>query len=170
MKKKLHVKTGDMVVVISGKSNYKNDKKDGKIVPRIKISENVTKITTPCAKDVYRIYDKATGKAEADLLVLQGETIDESKPYVLFDPNYTWKQKEITNFTAKPLLEKIFEGGKCVYQKKSVQEIQQYCKEQVDTLWDECLRFEHPHKYYVDLSQALYDEKYRLLKEHSSKL
>ncbi len=144
--------------------------RDGKLIPKIKISENVTKITTPCAKDVYRIYDKATGKAEADLLVLQGETIDESKPYLLFDPNYTWKQKEITNFTAKPLLEKIFEGGKCVYQKKSVQEIQQYCKEQVDTLWDECLRFEHPHKYYVDLSQALYDEKYRLLKEHSSKL
>ncbi len=144
--------------------------RDGELIPKIKISENVTKITTPCAKDVYRIYDNATGKAEADLLVLQGETIDESKPYVLFDPNYTWKQKEITNFTAKPLLEKIFEGGKCVYQKKSVQEIQQYCKEQVDTLWDECLRFEHPHKYYVDLSQALYDEKYRLLKEHSSKL
>lgn len=144
--------------------------RDGELIPKIKISENVTKITTPCAKDVYRIYDNATGKAEADLLVLQGETIDESKPYVLFDPNYTWKQKEITNFTAKPLLEKIFEGGKCLYQKKSVQEIQQYCKEQVDTLWDECLRFEHPHKYYVDLSQALYDEKYRLLKEHSSKL
>lgn len=144
--------------------------RDGELIPKIKISENVTKITTPCAKDVYRIYDNATGKAEADLLVLQGETIDESKPYVLFDPNYTWKQKEITNFTAKPLLEKIFEGGKCVYQKKAVQEIQQYCKEQVDTLWDECLRFEHPHKYYVDLSQALYDEKYRLLKEHSSKL
>lgn len=144
--------------------------RDGELIPKIKISENVTKITTPCAKNVYRIYDNATGKAEADLLVLQGETIDESKPYVLFDPNYTWKQKEIINFTAKPLLEKIFEGGKCVYQKKSVQEIQQYCKEQVDTLWDECLRFEHPHKYYVDLSQALYDEKYRLLKEHSSKL
>ncbi len=144
--------------------------RDGELIPKIKISENVTKITTPCAKDVYRIYDKATGKAEADLLVLQGETIDESKPYILFDPNYTWKQKEITNFTAKPLLEKIFEGGKCLYQKKSVQEIQQYCKEQVDTLWDECLRFEHPHKYYVDLSPALYEEKYRLLKEHSSKL
>ncbi len=144
--------------------------RDGKLIPKIKISENVTKITTPCAKDVYRIYDKTTGKAEADLLVLQGETIDESEPYVLFDPNYTWKQKEITNFTAKPLLEKIFEGGKCIYHKKSVQEIQQYCKEQVDTLWDECLRFEHPHKYYVDLSPALYEEKYRLLKEHSSKL
>lgn len=143
---------------------------DGELIPKIKISENVTKITTPCAKDVYRIYDKTTGKAEADLLVLQGEKIDESKPYLLFDPNYTWKQKEITNFTVKPLLEKIFEGGKCIYRKKSVQEIQQFCKDQINTLWDECLRFEHPHKYYVDLSQALYDEKYRLLKEHSSKL
>lgn len=143
---------------------------DGELIPKIKISENVTKITTPCAKDVYRIYDKTTGKAEADLLVLQGEKIDESEPYLLFDPNYTWKQKEITNFTVKPLLEKIFEGGKCIYRKKSVQEIQQFCKDQINTLWDECLRFEHPHKYYVDLSQALYDEKYRLLKEHSSKL
>lgn len=143
---------------------------DGKLVPKIKISENVTKITTPCAKDVYRFYDKATGKAEADLLVIQGEEIDESKPYLLFDPNYTWKQKEITNFVAKPLLEKIFDNGECLYQKKSAQELQQFCKDQIDTLWDECLRFEHPHKYYVDLSQALYDEKYRLLKEHSSKL
>ena len=144
--------------------------KDGKLIPKIKISENVTKITTPCAKLVYRLYDKETGKAEADVLTLQDEVIDESKPYLLFDPNYTWKQKTITNFTAKPLLEPIFEGGKCVYKKKPIKEIQDYCKAQIDTLWDECLRFEHPHKYYVDLSQKLYDEKYRLLKELSSKL
>lgn len=156
--------------VLDGVYKLSAIEKDGELVSKIKISENVTKITTPCAKDVYRLYDKKTGKAEADLMTLQGEVIDESQPYILFDPNYTWKQKKITNFVAKPLLEKIFENGKCVYKERSVQEIQKYCKEQIDTLWDECLRFEHPHKYYVDLSQKLYDEKYRLLKEHSLKL
>lgn len=143
---------------------------DGVITPKIKISENVTKITTPCVKEVYRFYDKDTGKAEADVLTIEGEVIDESKPYTLFDPNYTWKQKQITNFVAKPLLEQIFKDGECVYKKRTVKEIQEFCKEQIGTLWDECLRFEHPHKYWVDLSQALYDEKYRLLKEYSSKI
>ena len=156
--------------VLDGVYKLSAIEKDGKIIPKIKISENVTKITTPCAKNVYRLYDNETGKAEADLMTLQDEVIDESQPYILFDPNYTWKQKRITNFTARPLLEKIFENGKCIYEHKDVKEIQKYCKEQIDTLWDECLRFEHPHKYYVDLSQKLYDEKYRLLKEHSSKL
>ena len=143
---------------------------NGVIEPKIKISENVTKFTTPCAKAVYRLYDKETGKAEADLMTLQDEVIDESKPYILFDPNYTWKQKKITNFIAKPLLEPIFIDGKCVYKNKTMKELQAFCKEQLGTLWDECLRFEHPHKYYVDLSQKLYDEKYRLLKEHSSRI
>ncbi len=144
--------------------------KDGEIVPKIKISENVAKITTPCVKEVYRFYDKETGKAEADVLTIEGEVIDDTKPYLLFDPNYTWKQKNITNFVAKPLLVKIFENGKCISKRKTAKELQDYCKEQLDTLWDECLRFEHPHKYWVDLSQNLYDEKYRLLKEHSSKI
>ncbi|MBR6478949.1 MAG: nicotinate phosphoribosyltransferase [Clostridia bacterium] len=143
---------------------------DGKVVPKIKISENVAKITTPCNKEVYRFYDKETGKAEADVLTIVGETIDESKPYLLFDPNYTWKQKEITNYEAKPLLVQIFKEGKCIVEERSAKEIQEYCKAQLDTLWDECLRFEHPHQYWVDYSQALYTEKYRLLKEYSSKV
>lgn len=142
---------------------------NGNIVPKIKISENVTKITTPCSKEVYRFYDKETGKAEADVLTIAGEVIDESQPYLLFDPNYTWKQKTIENYEAKPLLVKIFENGKCLYEKKSAADTQAYCKEQLATLWDECLRFEHPHQYWVDLSKELWDEKYRLLKEHSSK-
>lgn len=143
---------------------------NGELIPKIKISENVAKITTPCVKEVYRFYDKETGKAEADVITISGEVIDESKPYLLFDPNYTWKQKTIENFEAKPLLQKIFENGKCICERKTAKEVQEYCKAQVDTLWDECLRFEHPHKYWVDLSQQLYDEKYRLLKDFSGKL
>lgn len=143
---------------------------DGKVIPKIKISENVAKITTPCNKEVYRFYDKATGKAEADVLTIVGEKIDESKPYLLFDPNYTWKQKEITNYEAKPLLVQIFKNGECIVEERDVKEIQEYCKAQLDTLWDECLRFEHPHQYWVDYSQDLYTEKYRLLKEFSSKV
>ena len=143
---------------------------DGKIIPKIKISENVSKITTPCNKEVYRFYDKATGKAEADVLTIAGEKIDESKPYLLFDPNFTWKQKEITNYEAKPLLVQIFRHGECIVEERSAKEIQEYCKAQLETLWDECLRFEHPHQYWVDYSQALYTEKYRLLKEFSSKV
>ena len=143
---------------------------DGKVIPKIKISENVSKITTPCNKEVYRFYDKATGKAEADVLTIAGEKIDESKPYLLFDPNFTWKQKEITNYEAKPLLVQIFRHGECIVEERSAKEIQEYCKAQLDTLWDEYLRFEHPHQYWVDYSQALYTEKYRLLKEFSSKV
>ena len=143
---------------------------DGEIIPKIKISENVTKITTPGVKEVYRLYDKETGKAEADVLTMTDEVIDENEPYLLFDPDYTWKQKELTNFTARKLLEPVFVGGKCVFERKPIEEIQKYCKEQVDTLWEEVTRFEHPHNYYVDLSQKLWDEKYRLLKEHSSKV
>ena len=95
--------------------------------------------------------------------------VDDTQPYLLFDPDYTWKQKTLTNFVAKPLLEPLFLNGECVYERKTLQELQQFCKEQIDTLWDEMLRFEHPHHYYVDLSQKLWDTKYELLKEHSSK-
>lgn len=142
---------------------------NGAIIPKIKISENVTKITNPCSKWVYRLYDRKTGKAEADVITMHDEVIDSSKPYTLFDPDYTWKQKELSNYTARPLLQPIFEKGKCVYQPRTLQEIQAYCKEQVGTLWDEVIRFEHPHNYYVDLSRKLWDTKYELLKEYSSK-
>jgi len=143
---------------------------DGEIIPKIKISENVSKITTPGNKWVYRLYDKESGKAEADLICLDGEPMPDGSPYVLFDPDYTWKQKTLYNYEARPLLEPIFEAGKCVYEPTPLPEIQKYCLSQVDTLWEEVTRFEHPHNYYVDLSQALWDEKYRLLKEHSAKI
>ncbi len=143
--------------------------KDG-IIPKIKVSENVAKITNPGAKNVYRLYDKETGKAEADVIALQDEVIDPSEPYLLFDPDHTWKQKLIENYTVRPLLEPLFVQGECVYTPRSLPEIQAYCRQQVDeTLWDEVKRFEHPHNYYVDLSQTLWDTKYNLLKEHSVK-
>ena len=133
--------------------------KDGKLIPKIKISENVTKITTPCFKKAWRLFDRDTGKAIADVITLFDEIIDENEPYELFDPDHIWKRKTVSNFVARPLLHQIFKGGKCIYKKKSIEEIRNYCSEQVDTLWEEVLRFENPHKYYVDISQKLWDEK-----------
>ena len=140
---------------------------NGKIVPRIKISENVAKITTPCAKELWRLYDNDTGKALADVITLQDEVIDDKKDYEIFDPDYTWKRKVMTNFTAKRLLEPIFVKGEKVYTHRSIGKIKEYCQKQVDTLWDEVKRFENPHNYYVDLSQKLWDEKQKLLAERS---
>lgn len=136
---------------------------NGKAIPKIKLSENVTKITTPCHKKVWRLFDKDTGKAIADLITLAEETIDETKPYELFDADYTWKRKTITDFIAKPLLEQVVKGGKVIAKKRDIAEIRATCQQQLGTLWDEVLRFENPHTYYVDLSQKLWDEKQRLL-------
>ena len=143
---------------------------NGVPVPRIKLSENVQKITTPCAKKVYRLFDNDTGKALADVVTLIDEEIDSTKPYELFDPDYTWKRKSISNFTAKPLLVQIFDKGQCCYNSPDIKDIKKFCNEQVDTLWDEVKRFENPHTYYVDLSQKLWDEKHRLLDECSGKI
>lgn len=141
---------------------------DGSILPKIKISENITKITNPHFKKVYRFYDRETGKAIADELCLYHETIDDSQPHTIFDPIATWKTKEITNFTARELLVPIFQDGKCVYQKPSLLEIRNYCKEQIALLWDEVKRFENPHTYYVDLSNELWSIKQKLLHESTN--
>lgn len=137
--------------------------KNGNIIPKIKISENPEKITNPHFKTVYRLFEKDTGKAAADLICLHDEVIDESKPLEIFDPDYTWKRKTLTDFTAKKLSVPIFENGKCVYTSPSIEEIRKYCAEQIDSLWDEVTRFENPHNYYVDLSQPLWDIKSSLL-------
>lgn len=152
--------------VLGGVYKLVGVKKDGEVVPKIKLSENVQKITTPGNKRVYRLFDKEDGKAIADLITLADETVDESQPYELFDPDYTWKRKTVTNYVARELLEPVFAGGKCVFKKRSIQEIRNYCKEQVDTLWDEVTRFENPHNYYVDLSQPLWDMKQDLLRKN----
>lgn len=139
---------------------------EGEIVPKIKLSENVTKITTPGFKTTWRLLDRASGKAIADVVTGFEEKIDDKKPYTIFDPEHTWKRKTVTNFVARPLLVPVFEKGKCVYASPSVDEIKTYCAEQVGTLWDEVLRFENPHEYYVDLSQQVWEQKQRLLAEY----
>ncbi len=141
--------------------------KDGKLIPKIKLSENVTKITTPGFKELWRFYDNQSGKAIADLITCHGEIVDDSKPYVIFDPEHPYKKKRITDFTAKKLLVRIFDKGECVYNSPNTSEIKEYCSEQINTLWDEVRRFENPHAYYVDLSERLWNEKQQLLNDMS---
>lgn len=138
---------------------------DGSIVPKIKLSENTSKITTPHFKKIYRYYDRATGKALADEMCLHDETVDTAAPHTIFDPAETWKTKTLENFDARELLVPIFKDGKQVYTSPSAKEIRAYCLAQIDTLWDEVTRFENPHTYYVDLSQKLWDIKMNLIKK-----
>ena len=136
----------------------------GEVVPKIKISENPEKITNPHFKKIYRIYDNETGKASADLLCVYDEVVDSSKPLEIFDPIETWKKKEFTDYTLRELLVPIFKNGECVYTTPAIADIQSYCKSEIETLWDEVKRFENPHKYYVDLSEKLWNIKMTLLK------
>lgn len=140
--------------------------KDGEIIPKIKVSENVAKITNPCFKKVYRLFSNETGMAIADVITLADEVIDDTTSYEIFDPEHTWKRKTVTDFTAVELQVPIFEKGKCVYRSPELKEIRDYCEKQIDKIWDEVKRFENPHEYYVDLSQKLWDIKYKLLSEH----
>ena len=139
----------------------------GQIVPRIKLSENVTKITNPHFKKVYRLFDRETGKAEADYIAVYDEVVDDTLPLELFDPEATWKRKTLENYRAVPLLRTIYRGGQLVYRRPGLQEIQRYCEEQVETLWDSVKRFENPHNYYVDLSLRLWTIKEELLRKNS---
>ena len=141
--------------------------KDGQVIPKIKISENVGKITNPHFKKLYRFYGNDTGKAIADYLAVYDETVDDSQDIEIFDPEATWKRKRVYNYTARELQQPIFKNGQLVYRLPSLQEIQDYCKKEVDALWDEVKRFDNPHTYYVDLSQKLWDIKYRLLRENN---
>ncbi len=138
--------------------------KEGNIIPKIKISENNEKITNPSYKKVYRIIDNATGQPIADYITLANEKIDESKSLELFDPISTWKKKVVTGYTARPLHEPVFQNGECVYDLPSINEIRDYCRNEVESLWDEIRRFENPHRYYVDLSHPLWDLKHEMLK------
>lgn len=141
---------------------------NGVIHPKIKISENVGKITTPHYKKVYRLYDRTTKKAEADLITVYDEVVDDSLPYELFDPHAVWKRKILTNFEKRELLVPIFINGKKVYTSPNIEEIRKYCQAELNTLWDEVTRFENPHNYYVDLSQKLWDIKNDLLTENKN--
>jgi len=140
--------------------------KNGVIIPKMKISENVEKITDPGFKTLYRLYDKDTNKAIADVITLDHEDPPNGGEYEIFDPLITWKRKKVSNFYAKNLRVPIFEKGKCVYKLPGIDEIRNYCKEQVDTLWEEILRFEKPHQFYVDLSKELWELKQKLIEEY----
>lgn len=141
--------------------------KDGQVIPRMKISESPEKINHPGFKQIYRIFHATTGKAEADLITLDHETIDTSKPLTIFHPLHTWKKKTFTDFVVKKMLTPLFLGGKCVRKKKSIYEYREYVKESLDNFWPQHLRFHFPEPYKVDLSQELFDLKNRLLDENS---
>lgn len=141
----------------------------GKLIPKIKISENIEKITNPGFKHLYRLYDKETGKTRGDVITVFDETVPEVDEYEIFDPNAVWKRTKIRDYFVRDLRVQIFEKGKCIYESPSIDEIRDYCKSQVETLWAETLRFENPQTYYVDLSQKLWDMKNDLLKELAGK-
>ncbi|HHW94544.1 MAG TPA: nicotinate phosphoribosyltransferase [Mogibacterium sp.] len=141
---------------------------NGEIFPKMKISENVEKITNPGFKKVVRFYSKETGKAMADLIMLRDEPIPDGRPFEIFDPDAVWKRKILENYEAKELQVQIFDRGKCVYKEPTIEEIRETCREQVDTLWGEVLRFENPQTYYVDLSKPLWNLKHELLNRYGS--
>ncbi len=143
--------------------------KGGKIIPKIKISENIQKITLPGVKIPWRLYDRKSGKAIADVITLNHEKIDDTEPYEIFDPTYTWKRKTVTDFVARKLQVKVFEHGKQVYYSPKVLEISATREKLVESLWDEVKRFEKPHTYYVDLSQDLWNQRNDLLNALSQK-
>ncbi|MCR4759577.1 MAG: nicotinate phosphoribosyltransferase [Oscillospiraceae bacterium] len=136
------------------------------LVPKMKISENASKITNPGFKMPWRLFDLETGMAIADVITLADETIDDTQPYVIFDPEFTYKRKTLTNFKAVRLQVPVFEKGKCVYESPSIEDMRTYCREQLDTIWDEVKRFENPHAYYVDLSEPLWKLKRELLDKY----
>lgn len=147
--------------------------KDGNIIPKIKVSENVEKITNPGFKTLYRLFDKDNNKALADVITVDGEGLPEEcaegEGYEIFDPNAIWKRKTLTNFYAKNIRVPLFIKGECVYQSPAIEDIKKHCEEQMETLWDEMLRFENPQTYYVDLSQDLWDMKEELLNKATYK-
>lgn len=139
---------------------------NGTVIPKIKISENVGKITTPHFKKIYRIRGKETGKAEADLICLYDEVIDESKPLEIFDPVATWKRKTFTDYTVTELLVPIFKNGEMVYDMPTLAQIREHCAQEIEGMWEEVRRFSNPHNYYVDLSEKLWTLKNEMLSKH----
>ena len=139
---------------------------NGKMQPRIKLSESAEKITTPNKKMLYRLYKKDDHEAVADYIAMYDETVPSEGPITLFDPVNTWKCKTFTDVEIKPILTQVFKDGECVYDLPDIEEIKAYCRDQVDHLWDEVKRFENPHRYYVDLSENLWNVKHILLTEY----
>ena len=151
--------------VLDGVYKLCETEKEGEKIPAIMLSNNVNKITTPCSKRVWRLFDMETGKAIADVLTTESESIGDEKIYSLFDPDFTWKRKTVDNFVAREMLVAVFEKGECVYNCPSLEEIRAYCNEQVASLWEEVIRFENPHRYYVDFSGKLWGIKQSLIEK-----
>lgn len=143
--------------------------KNGKIIPKIKLSENEEKITNPGYKKVWRLYDKKTNSPIADVITLAKEIIDDTKPYIIFDEVHVWKKKKVTNFYAKNLQVPVFLNGECVYESPKLNDIRSYCKVKVDNVWNEVKRFTNPHNYFVDLSKELWDCKQKMINQYSFK-
>ena len=138
----------------------------GGIVAKMKISENVEKITNPGYKKVYRLYDKDNNRMIADVITLASEDAPAGDDYVIFDPSFTWKRKKLSNFIAKELQAQVFEKGKLVYDSPGIEEIRAHCLSQIDTLWEEALRFENPQTYYIDLSKGLWELRTGLIEKY----
>lgn len=160
-----HMITSRSDPVFSGVYKIVAVEEEGKIIPRIKISDSTGKITTPHLKKTYRLYDKE-GMASADLMCVYDETIEESKPLTIFDPEDTWKKKTLTDFTAKELMVPVFKNGELIYKCPPLTEIRRYCAQQLDTLWEEVKRFSNPHVYYVDMSEKLWKIREDMLSRH----
>lgn len=139
---------------------------DGTITPKIKVSENAAKITNPHFKKVYRLYSNESGKAEADLLCIHDEEINTKEPLEIFDPEYTWKRRILTDYTARELLVPVFKDGQLVYDIPPLDVVRDYCAQEIASMWREVLRFENPHNYYVDLSQKLWDLKHQMISKY----
>ncbi len=151
--------------VLDGVYKLCETQKNGEKVPAIMLSNNVSKITTPCSKRVWRLFDMESGKAIADVLTVDSESIGDEKTYSLFDPDFTWKRKTVDNFVARELLITVFKNGKLVYKNPSLENIRAYCNEQVSSLWEEVVRFENPHRYYVDFSGKLWGIKQSMIEK-----
>ena len=137
---------------------------NGNIIPKIKLSENPGKITTPHFKKIYRLYSNESAKAEADLICMHDEVIDISSPLEIFDPEYTWKRRTMVDYTANLLLVPIFEKGELVYELPTLEQIRDRCRASQESIWDEVLRFENPHNYYVDLSEKLWQLRHDMIR------
>ncbi len=138
---------------------------NGEMIPKIKVSENIEKVTNPAYKDLYRIYDKESGKALADLMTLHGEVLDPNEDLTIYHQMNSWKNKTIEKgtYTVKNLLEPIFVNGELVYDVPNLKDVRAYSEQEFTTIWDEIQRFEYPQTYYVDLSKKLLDLKLKML-------
>ena len=154
--------------VFGGVYKLSGIERNGELVPKMKISENIEKITNPGFKKVVRFYSKDSGKAMADVIMLRSESMPDGKPYEIFDPNAVWKRKVLENYEAVELMVQIFDKGKCVYESPTIQEIRETCTKEIDTLWGEMLRFENPQTYYVALSKPLWNLKHDLLNKYGA--